>query len=281
MDMPDNYRRIGYVHNTQLFTDTDLYFGMCLLIRLDMLFNDPCGTEKRDGARRMLMSQKSLTPLLLVLKGQIWNTKLEVMREWIKWKYDPTRQDRNECEATGIFGVPLDQCGMLKHQYWGNKEKMAELSARAAQEGTSVYLLLRPDQMITREAMKRGLRFRGFIVHCMLYGYVNQSLEDIDYNGEDEHAVSLRRDPRLEGHGEYDFDHLVGGGTSVEAEDGGDALLDLGKKKVSGIRFSAERIGEQERNWRDGEAEFVAKCRAWWREEMRDARLAIFDPEIE
>ena len=277
LDIPDNPTRIGYVHVPNNMSDLDLYFGMCIMVKLDMLFNDPVGTEKRDGARRLILSQRSLTPLLLVLKREIWTTKIEILQEWIKYRYEPSERDKDECERTGIMGVPLHECGMLKYPYWGESRKLAELRFEAKKKGNNdADWLLRPDQMIVREAVRRGLSFRGHVLRCLLFGYVDlKTLDDVDFAAEGRDV--WRRERLLEEHGEYDFDGMVGGSRSLAVDDGGDRLLDLGRRRLGSRRIKREEIGEQERCWRGGEEEFTQQCYAWWRSEMTDAGLNVED----
>ena len=274
LDIPDNARRVGYIHNERLFGELDLYFGMCVVVRLDMLFNDPVGTEKRDGGRRMVLAQRSLTSLVLVLKGEIWKTKVEVLREWVRWKFDPRDEDvrdLGENRGEGIFGVPLEECGSLKKQWWGEKRKLEGMNKRMNENGEQgdVLWLLRPDQLIVREVVRRGLRFRKHVLRCMLYGYVDpRTLGDLDW--ETEGRSTARRKQGLESHNEYNFDDLVGGARCVDMADG-DRLLDLGKKPVGSRRCTREGVSEQERKWREGEMDFARKSYAWWQLEVADA----------
>ncbi len=275
LDIPDNARRVGYIHNERLFGELDLYFGMCVVVRLDMLFNDPVGTEKRDGGRRLVLAQRSLTCLLLVLRGQIWTSKTEVLGEWVRWKYDPRDEDRDGGGEEGIFGVPLEECGSLKKQWWGEKRRLEGMKKKMRENGEEgeVLWLLRPDQLIVREVVRRGLRFQKHALKCMLYGFVDpRTLSDVDWGGEGK--LMSRREKGLEGHSEYDFGDLVGGARCVDLPDGGDRLLDLGKKAVRSRRCMSEGVGEQERKWRDGEREFTRKCYAWWQQEIAEAGVS-------
>ena len=275
LDIPDNARRVGYIHNERLFTEMDLYFAMCVLVRLDMLMNDPVGTEKRDGGRRMVLAQRSLSTLMLVLRGEVWKTKMDVLREWVKWKYDPNERDRREVGEEGIFGIPVEECGQLKKQYWGNTRMLDVMKKRMqanGEEGDPLWLL-RPDQLIVREAVRRGLRFRGHVLKCMLYGFVDpRTLGGVDWEGEG--RSTARREKGLEGHREYDFDDVVGGATCVSVQDGGDRLLDLGRRRAGSRICVKEGIGEQEWKWREGEREFTRKCYAWWQQEVAEAGLS-------
>ena len=141
----------------------------------------------------------------------------------------------------------------------------------SGEEGEPLWLL-RPDQLIVREVVRRGLRFRKHVLRCMLYGYVDpRTLGDIDWEAEG--RSTARREKGLEGHNEYDFDDLVGGGRCVDMPDGGDRLLDLGRKPEGSKSCTKETVGGQERKWRDGEKDFTEKCYAWWQPEVAEAGL--------
>ena len=275
MDIPDNARRVGFIHNERLFNELDLYFGIVVVVRLDMLFNDPVAGEKRDGARRMVLAQRSLTCLMLVLRGEIWGSKIEVLREWVRWKYELSEEERELVGEEGVFGVPREECGKLKLQYWGGREYEV-MKERLNGQGEGVLWLLRPDQLIVREAVRRGVRFKGYYLKCLLYGFVDpRTLRDVDL--EMEGRSTMRRDEGLQGHGEYDFDDLVGGARCLGVEDGGDRVLDLGRKPKGSRRCQGEEISKQDRKWREGEKEFTRKCYLWWQQEVAGAGVVDED----
>lgn len=219
MDIPDNARRIGFVHNKKLLSDTDLYFGACLLVKLDMLFTDPVSAHKRAEGRQLVLSQPGLGLLLRVLKGEALNTRWSIMHEWIKLKYDPGENAPTDPDET-LFGLPQAEWGRMQREYWGRKLDKNGVPVPV----NTLSTLLRPDQLIVREAVKRGLRFAGHYVRFMLYGYVHpKTLDDFEpremtrwigeYNEED-----------------YAVDDVVARARALALEDGGGPLLDLGAK---------------------------------------------------
>ena len=116
LDIPDNARRIGFIHNQMLFTELDLYFGMCFLVKLDMICNDPVASEKRDGLRKMLLSQMSFTTMLRVLKREMWTKQFDLLQAWVKLKYTAQPDEDN---VNTLFGVPKSQWGKLRMEYHG------------------------------------------------------------------------------------------------------------------------------------------------------------------
>jgi len=252
-DIPDNARRIGYVHNRSLFTDLDLYFAMCFFVKLDMRCNDPVGPEKRDGLRKMLLSQTSLTTLAQVLKREVWKTRLDVLRAWVRWKYDPLPGER----GMSIFGVPATEVGRLKWEYWGRRSS-EQVGKR------EVRLLLRPDQLVMREAIRRGLRFTRHFFRCLLYGYVRpETLADYE---------PRKYGRRVEMLGdEYGVDDIIGGVSALGVGDHGyDELLDLGERREGSVFcITREEVSREEKVIRQKQEEFLNMCVEWYlREEV-------------
>lgn len=176
MDMPDNIRRIGFIQNEKVFTDQDLFFLTMFFIKLDMRFTDPLTGSGSEGMRNMLLSQPSLSYLWRALKRTILISKLEALRMFIRWKQRP-----NDAEpGQSLFGVPAEEIGMTQYEAWGKSK--------------SRKLLLRPDELVMREAIRRGLKLQKKYTDMMLWGYVNmKTLENIK-------PQRLERTlPRLEG----------------------------------------------------------------------------------
>ncbi|KAK5462524.1 hypothetical protein LTS15_002236 [Exophiala xenobiotica] len=252
LDIPDNARRIGYVHNHRLLTNLDIYFAACFFTKLDMRLNDPVAGEKRDGMRRLLMQQKSFTTILRVLKRDIWTTKLDVLREWVRQRYEP----RADETATSIFGVPADKVGKGRLEYWG--EQNAHQIGRVPKE------LLRPDQLVVREAIRRGMPLAEHYVRFMLYGYVRpDTLTDYAPRKYGRRIEQIKND-------EYELDDVVGGVAALGVEDDGfDELLDLGPpREGSVLTIVKEETSLKEKELRQGQKEFTKKCVEWWKREM-------------
>ena len=204
LDIPDNARRIGYIHNKALVTDLDLYFAACFFTKLDMRLNDPVSGEKRDGMRKLLLAQRSFTTVLRVLKREALTTRFEILKEWIRLKYTPAE---DELDLPSIFGIPIDQVGKRKLEYWGLRS--AEDLERPIQP------LLRPDQLVVREVFKRGMRFDKHYLRFMLYGYIRpDTLENYAPRTYGRRITAIRDD-------EYEVDDAVGGVAALGVDDEG------------------------------------------------------------
>ena len=267
LDIPDNARRIGYVHNKSLMTDLDLYFSACFFTKLDMRLNDPISGEKRDGMRKLLLAQRSFTTILCVLKHEALTTRYDILKEWVRLKYTPAE---DELSLKSIFGIPIEQVGKKRLEFWGLKS--------AAQMERTPAPLLRPDQLIVREAFKRGMRFDKHYLRFMLYGYVRpDTLEDYAPRTYGRRIAMMRDD-------EYEVDDVVGGVAALGVGDGGfDPLLDLGTvREVSKFTIVKEEMSRGEMKVRRREREFLDQCVGWWETERKRVRKRsdLSSPEL-
>ncbi|KAI9846334.1 MAG: hypothetical protein M1837_004187 [Sclerophora amabilis] len=154
MDIPHNYRRIGLMHNRDFWTDEDLYVATLFFIKIDMRFTDPVdGYGAENSLRKLLLGQRSLSTLGKALKREALRSHLELLRMYVRYAYRPAAED----QGYSIFGIPPDQIGKGCLESWG--------------KGTR--LLLRPDQLVMKEAVKRDLCLEEHFVNMMLWGYID------------------------------------------------------------------------------------------------------------
>ncbi|KAL2375105.1 hypothetical protein RJ035_004853 [Blastomyces gilchristii] len=155
MDIPDNARRIALVQNHEIFTDVDLFFATLFFVKLDMRFTDPITGSGKDGMRRLLLAQPSLSMLWRTLKRTALISKLDVMRLFARWKYQ-LRQDQR---GLSIFGVPAHEVGIVQYQCWGRTGNRVPLQ--------------RPDELLLKESIRRGLDLQQRYTDMFLWGYIN------------------------------------------------------------------------------------------------------------
>lgn len=262
LDLPDNPRRIGYLHQRHLVTNQDLYYAQVFFVKLDMRLNDPVGASCRMGLRRLLLAQRSLTTVLKVVKREIWRDRVEILQAWVRTYYSHGIEGEQELP---VFGVPKRQQGLIRFEHWGQiAPKLFE-----AKFNRPPQLLLRPDQLVVREAVRRGVGFRRQYLKMLLHGYI-----DMDSMTNVPRAPHRRRIPKLED--EYGSDDELGRELeeeAVTAEDGGDELLDLGSAKpVSTLCVRTQKdkakIGARKAR-RDGEEKELHMCMAWSLEERQ------------
>ncbi|KLJ08956.1 hypothetical protein EMPG_15614 [Blastomyces silverae] len=155
MDIPDNARRIALVQNREIFTDVDLFFATLFFVKLDMRFTDPITGSGKDGMRRLLLAQPSLSMLWRTLKRTALISKLDVMRLFVRWQYQP-RQDQR---GLSMFGIPAHEIGIVQYQCWGRTGNRIPLQ--------------RPDELLLKESIRRGLDLQQRYTDMFLWGYIN------------------------------------------------------------------------------------------------------------
>lgn len=160
MDLGDNARRIGLIHNKTFWTNKDLFVATMFFIKLDMRFTDPVDGNGEVSLRKLLLAQRSLSTLSAVLKRKDMVNELEMLQMYVRWKYRPAPEHRR----MSILGVPPDQVGKGQLEGWGLGSKK----------------LLRLDELVMRESVRRKLDFQKRYMDMMVWGYIdNYTLEDI------------------------------------------------------------------------------------------------------
>jgi hypothetical protein len=245
MDIPDNARRIGYMHTRKLVEDLDLYFMMCFIVKLDLRFNDPVAPNRYHGLRKMILAQRGLLPLWRALKRNLLTTQHDLLKTWIATRYTPAQDEG----GLSIFGIPGDEIGKLRMEYWGEKS--------THDTGKPCTFLLRPDQLVMREIIRRGILFSKHFLRCMLWGYIDiVTMEDYPPRPWSRRIQELA--------GEYEDEDECGG---VDVAAGGDDLLDLGIKKSVSMLVKQGKGVRNENTRQMKEDTFLRECMGWFQEE--------------
>ncbi|MCJ1424037.1 hypothetical protein MMC29_001924 [Sticta canariensis] len=164
IDIGDNVHRIGIIHNREFWTDEDLYLATMFFLKLDLRFTHPVTGNGEQGMRNMLLGQRSLSTLLRVLKRQEMLSQLDLLRMIVEWNYRPAPHHAR----MSILGVPHDKIGKLRYEGWGKTR----------------HLFIQIDQLVMREAIRRGLDLQGHYMDMITYGYVNKTtFEDVWHTG--------------------------------------------------------------------------------------------------
>lgn len=123
------------------------------MLKLDMRFNDPIDGPGSDALRKLFLGQKGLTPLKKLLAREQYLDYLEVKRLQIRYYCEVRAQHRH----LPLFGVQPAEIGVGHLEGWGR--------GRAH--------LLRPDELVVREAVRRALGLKEHLMGMMLWGYVD------------------------------------------------------------------------------------------------------------
>ncbi len=159
IDISDNSRRIGLIHNTTFWSNRDLFLATMFFLKLDMRLTDPVAGNGEIGLRRMLLGQRSLSMLAKVLRREEMRTQVDMLRMIVRYNYDPPRHRHMD-----IMGVPSQEIGRLQYEGWGAK--------------TTKFIPI--DELVMREAVKRKLNLHNYYVDMVIYGYINKkTFQDI------------------------------------------------------------------------------------------------------
>ena len=159
IDISDNARRIGLMHNTTFWSNKDLFLATMFFIKLDMRLTHPTAGNGEIGLRKMLLGQRSLSILAKVLRREEMRTQVDMLRMIVRFNYDPPRHRHMD-----IMGVPSQEIGKLQYEGWG---------ARSTK-------FIQIDELVMREAIKRRLNLQSFYVDMIAFGYINKkTFQDI------------------------------------------------------------------------------------------------------
>ena len=210
MDISDNGRRIGLIHNESFWGKKDLFLATMFFIKLDMRLTCPVTGNGEVGMRKMILGMRSLSFLRKVLRREELRDSLEVLRMIVRYE---GKTPEGEAEGESVLGVPAEEVGMLQYEGWG--------------VGGSRKKLLGVCDLVMREAFRRKLGLQRFYVDMMVYGYINKkTFQDI-----------IRNPPpppveETEGDNETEVDPEEGGSPEDDMRDDEDVVMADGPTTV-------------------------------------------------
>ena len=159
IDISDNARRIGLMHNNTFWSNQDLFLATMFFFKLDMRLTSPTAGNGEMGLRKMLLGQRSLSTLAKVLKREEMRTQVDTLRMVVRFNYEPRRHRQMD-----IMGVPSREIGRLQYEGWGARNTK----------------FIQIDELVMREAVKRRLNLQNYYVDMMIYGYIDKkTFQDI------------------------------------------------------------------------------------------------------
>ncbi|PTB42107.1 hypothetical protein M441DRAFT_136311 [Trichoderma asperellum CBS 433.97] len=157
MDIATSHQRQSMLRMTHLFKDVDLYNIQMFIIKLGMLFNDPVYGPCKYDLVQLMLGQKGLYKLWQLLTRKKFNKLSEIIE--LKLRYDFNFFSEGgywlENMLGQIQGIPFREIGQQHKEGWG--------AGRAH--------LLRPDEVIPIEAVRRGLCLDEHLSQMMIWGY--------------------------------------------------------------------------------------------------------------
>lgn len=142
MDISDNQCRMATIQNQDLWSISDLFYAVTFFMRIDMRCTNPLAAHSHGNLRRMLMAQPSMSMLCRVLEGTFLTNKDEAIKTYLRWKYIAREDDQDP-----YFGVPKHELGKMQYEGYG--------------VGDSQVKLQRPDELILKECVRRGLDMKS------------------------------------------------------------------------------------------------------------------------
>ena len=179
MDIPVTGVRVKLVVNKNYFTDRNLELAQLFSVKLDMAINDAAKPSGRAPVkmRHLLWAQRSLSVMDRVLKRHACRDHLEALQMFVEWRYKPP----THFQGSAVMGIASDLVGALEKEGWGddfsgrgewNAPRGSRFPREPGPKSPDRHRLIRPDNLIPREWMRRGYRntketYRGW----MLSGY--------------------------------------------------------------------------------------------------------------
>jgi hypothetical protein len=151
MDLSTTRQRVMFMHSQKYFTDIDLYNIQFFIVKLDMRFNDPIDGPGEDHMRKLMLGQRGLTHLRNLLRRKSFTTYEEIVKCQVRYQYPLRPHDR----GWPIWGIKPADIGVGHLEGWGQGK----------------LHLMRPDELVVREAVRRGLDLKNHIMPMMLWGY--------------------------------------------------------------------------------------------------------------
>jgi hypothetical protein len=149
MSFPSNGARIALSHNTEYWNNIDIFVATQFFMKMDMRFTDPTHGQGEHALRDIFLSQQSLVPLLNLITHKL--NVIQILQYYILYSYTPSPQHRNST----IFGIPPQFIGRGQNEAWGLGNQ----------------LMLRVDEAIMQEALRRNIVLSNWDLDMITFGY--------------------------------------------------------------------------------------------------------------
>ncbi|KAM0335759.1 hypothetical protein ACHAQA_000809 [Verticillium albo-atrum] len=166
MDVATNKGRRAMIGNKALWTRADLYNVQLFLVKLSMHFCDPLWPERHVNTLvKLMLGQRGLYKLWQVLTGNGFTKLHDIVQLKVRYDYLPVHEQfRRAMFGESIYGVPAHDVGIVHLEAWGR--------------GTGH--LLRPDELIHEEALRRGFIIDRHIIYMILWGHPDIPEDELD-----------------------------------------------------------------------------------------------------
>ncbi|OQO13900.1 hypothetical protein B0A48_00775 [Cryoendolithus antarcticus] len=206
LDLPLNAHRIALIRSPTYFPAPHLRLLTHFFIKLDMHLTDPIGgtmpanhpdqlrfpnhfarqafTGKQ--LRETLLGEKSLTPLWRVVRGwspdpgqpRVVMDRLDMLKLWVRHYYKRPEGQNQAMKNQKIMGVPWWECGTAGLERVGQPYVKGEgtrerpwVLVKPGEVHRRPDPLLRPDQLVMREGVRREMGLHHLWVRMMTWGF--------------------------------------------------------------------------------------------------------------
>lgn len=158
MDMSTCNLRRSFVHNTELWTDRDLYNAQMFFVKLNMRFNEPIfGPNSTILADTFMGAREGLTALWQLLRGKRYHHPNEIIRRRIKYWVPESFKSHYEVIGQPYFDVSPWDLGQEHLEGWG---------------AGNIHLR-RPDELVIEECVRREIDMEAHLVFMVFWGHVD------------------------------------------------------------------------------------------------------------
>jgi len=149
MNISRNGNRIAVLHNRQYWTDQDLFLATHFFMKFDMACADPVDSKGERALSRLFLGLPTLTCMRNLLRGDYcwW----DLLRFKVAYDYVPRPEHRH----LPILGIPPHLVGRHCMEGWG--------------QGNTK--LMRIDELVMREAIRRNIHMNQHYLNFMMYGF--------------------------------------------------------------------------------------------------------------
>ncbi|KAF3760143.1 hypothetical protein M406DRAFT_238095, partial [Cryphonectria parasitica EP155] len=195
MDMATNALRRAFIHNTELWTERDLYNAQMFYVKLQMRFNEPIfGPGSRALVDTFLGARQGFTPLWQLLRRKKYTQPEEVIQQRLRYFVKPDVIQHYLVLGEAFFGVHPSDLGEEHREGWG-----------------AGYLhLMRPDELVVEECVRRQLDMKRHLIHMVFWGHVDWRRRRNLVPTEEEMYMSDDEMPPLPKSGKYSHTGIYG-----------------------------------------------------------------------
>lgn len=153
LDLPRSGGRIAVMHAQTYWSDKDICLANFFIVKLDMRLTDPVEGSGQTQLRDLMFGQRNFWVLRNLLFGRL--SKIEVLKIWVRYEYNASVPLRD----LPILGVPANEIGRGNLEAWG----------------TGTTRLIRPDELIVREGIRRSMGLHLKYLDMIRWGYLAEA----------------------------------------------------------------------------------------------------------